>query len=463
MRKMLMLSVSFLITSCTVGPDYIEPTVYEDKQIKEALKLSNTDLKISNTWYEQFDDEKLNTLINYALLNSPDILTSISKLRQARTLVQINKVAFLPMLNLNSEYDYVNPSKNIGLSADTDYFQIGFDASWELDIWGKGRRINEQTLAEFEQALYSLRNVKSMVVAEVATTFFELKTIHENLRIAYENIKLQQDIFDTVSEKYKAGLADSGTYHQAKYILDTTKAMIPTLESNETNLKNALAVLCGTLPDRLPVILSKTDTNPLRKAYKYNLKVLYDLPASIIRSRPDVKVAERTLAAQNAVIGQAIAEMYPNISISALLGYQSDKLSDIFSSDSKAYSYNPVLNLPLFNWNKLSENVTLQKQIKEENYQQYRQTILKAVEELNNATVAIQQELKTNQSQRNAVHSMQKVLKSMQQKYENGLIEFSSLLQTQQNLLKSQTDLANSSGNVFKNIVAFYKATGGGY
>ncbi len=463
MHKILLLSVSFLVISCTVGPDYTEPEIYEDKQISEALKLNNTDLKISNKWYEQFGDEKLNTLINYALLNGPDIISSISKLRQARTLVLINKTEFLPMLNLNSQYNYEKPSKNIGLVADTNYFQIGFDASWELDIWGKGRRLNEQTIAEFEEALYSLQNIKSLITAEVATTFFNLKTVHENLNIAYENIKLQQDIFKTVSEKYRAGLTDSATYHQAKYILDTTKALIPTLESNEVNLKNALAVLCGTLPDRLPVTLSRTDANPLTRAYKYDLKVLYNLPASIIRTRPDVKVAERTMAAQNAKIGQAIAEMYPNVSISALLGMQSKNVSDLFNSDSKAYSYTPNLSLPLVNWNKLSNNVTLQKQIKHETYQNYRKTLLQAVEELNNATVSIEKELKRNAAERNAVYSMQKVLKSMKEKYENGLIEFSDLLQTQQNLLKSQTDLANSSGNIFKNIVAYYKATGGGY
>lgn len=463
MRNILLLSVSLIVVSCTVGPNYVEPKIYEDKQISEALKLNGTDLKVSNVWYEQFEDKNLNTLIKYSLLNSPDILSSISKLRQARTLVSINKTDFLPFLNGGAEYDYVKSSKNIGLATNTDYFQIGFDASWELDIWGKGKRLNEQTLAEFEQALYSLRNVKSIIVAEVATTYFNLKTTHENLRIAKQNLAVQQDIFDMVSEKYKAGLADSSSYNQAKYILETTKALIPSLENNALAQKNALAVLCGTLPDRLPVIISETDTNPLNKVYKYNLKTLYDLPASIIRSRPDVKMAERNLAAQNAVIGQAIAEMYPNISISAMLGYQSKKLSNIFSSDSKAYAYKPALSLPLFNWNKLSNNVSLQKQIKEENYQQYRQTILKAVEELNNAIITIQQELKTNQSQRNAVYSMQKVLNSMREKYDYGLIEFSDLLQTQQNLLKSQTDLANSSGNILKNIVAYYKATGGGY
>ena len=357
MRKILLLSVSAIISSCTVGPDYKEPTIYEDKQIAEVLQLHNTDLKISQEWYKQFDDEKLNTLINYALLNSPDIMSAISKLRQARSLILINQTTFLPMLNLNAEYDYSKPSKNIGLVADTDYFQAGFDASWEIDIWGKGRRINEQNIAQFEQALYSLRNVKSVITAEVATTFFELKNVHENLRIAHENLKLQQDIFNTVSEKYKVGLTDKSAYNQAKYVLSNTKALIPSLETSEKSYINALAVLCGTLADRLPVIISEKDKNTLSRMYKYDLKTLYNLPASIIRTRPDVKAAERALAAQNAAIGQAVAELYPNVSIGAMFGVQSKNISSLLNSNSNAYSYNPTLNLPLFNWGKISNNI----------------------------------------------------------------------------------------------------------
>ena len=308
-----------------------------------------------------------------------------------------------------------------------------------------------------------MRNVNSLIVAETATTFFELKTVHENLRIAHENLKLQQDIFNTVLQKYQAGLTDNTAYNQAKYILETTKALIPSLESNEANLKNAVAVLLGTLPDRLPVMLLKTDKNPLNRAYKYNLQTLYNLPASIIRTRPDVKSAERALAAQNAAIGQAVSKLYPNVSISAMLGYQSGKLSNIFSSKSNAYSYTPALSLPIFNWDKLVNNVNLQKQIKDEAYQNYRKTLLQAIEELNNAIVATQKELARNKSLKNAVYNMQQAIKSMREKYDSGLIEFSDLLQTQQNLLEVQTDLITSSGNVFKNIIAFYKATGGGY
>ena len=142
---------------------------------------------------------------------------------------------------------------------------------------------------------------------------------------------------------------------------------------------------------------------------------------------------------------------------------QSKNISNLFNSDSNTYSYIPTLSLPIFNWDKLSNNVILQHQIKQEAYQNYRKTILQTVEELNNAIIAIQKEIQSNKANRNAVYSMRQVLDNMKEKYANGLIEFSDLLQAQQNLLSAQTNLATSNGNIFKNIVAFYKATGGGY
>ena len=140
-----------------------------------------------------------------------------------------------------------------------------------------------------------------------------------------------------------------------------------------------------------------------------------------------------------------------------------NKISNLFNSDSNAYGYTPNVNIPIFNWDKLANNVILQKQIKNEVYQNYRKTLLQAVEELQNAIIATQSELQRNKALKKAVYNMQQSIKSMREKYDNGLIEFSDLLQAQQNLLKAQTDLATSSGNIFKNIVAFYKATGGGY
>lgn len=451
------------LCACTVGPDYKEPVVFEDEQIAKSLQLTDANGKISKKWYEQFNDKALNVLIETALSNNPTIKGGIEKLRQARAVAAINRAEYLPELNAGSQYDYAKASKNIGLAADTNYFQIGLDASWEIDIWGAGRRLNEQSLAEFEQAYFSLHNLQVMITAEVANIYFLLKTTQAQLNNAKKNLELQQQILQTVKNKYESGLDDAAAYHQAQYLTETTKALIPTLKNQINSYKNALATLVGTLPDNLPVDISNTHNNPAQKAYRYDIDKLYELPADIIRSRPDVKTAERTVAAQNAAIGQAIAELYPNLSISGLLGFQSGAGSKLFNSDSQTYGYTPKISLPLFNWGKLQNNIRLQKAIKAETFENYRQTVLQAVEELQNAINAIQTEYQRNKAQQNAVANMQKAFYATRGKYENGLIEFSELLTSEQDLIKAQTDLITSNGVVYQNIIAFYKATGGGY
>lgn len=445
--------------ACTVGPDYESPQIYEDMQISQSLKLKGGGIKISQQWYEQFNDKNLNFLIESAVNHNSDLNAGIARLRQARITADINRAQYLPMLNADAKYDYGKASKNIGLAGDTNYFQLGLDASWELDIWGAGRRLNEQSLAKFSSAMYSLRNLRVTVIAETAKTYFALKTAQEQLRIAQNNLKLQQDIYRTVSDKYRSGLTDSAAFNQAAYITETTKAAIPALEYKIEAYKNALAVLTGMLPQQI----NTGSCNPIKQAYKYNTDLLYNLPSDIIRSRPDVKAAERNLAAQNAAIGQAVAELYPNLSISGLFGVQSSAGSKLFNSDSKAYGYIPSAVMPLFNWNKLQNNIELQKQIRAETYETYRQTLLQAVEELGNAITATQKEFAANNAHRNAVYRMRQAFEATRSKYRNGLIEFSDLLKTEQDLLQAETDLAASNGAIYQNIIAFYKATGGGY
>lgn len=463
MFKLILLSSVFTLASCTVGPDYNRPDLYDDAQIAHSLRLQNSCTQISRNWYEQFNDDKLNQLIVHGLNNSPTIQAGIERLRQARSIAAINRTQYLPTLGADAKYDYAKASKNIGLTADTNYMQLGFDASWEIDIWGAGRRLNEQSKAQFEEAIYSLRNLKVALTAEIANTYFLLKTAQEQRRIAQNNLALQRDIYQTVKQKYDAGITDTATYNQARYVVETTKALIPQLEYQIEAYKNALSVLVGTLPDQLPVNVLDTKHNPVNTAYKFDMKRLYDLPAEIIRSRPDVQASERALAAQNAAIGQAVAQLYPNVSVTALFGVQSKAGSKLFNSNSQAYGYLPSATLPLFNWGKLQNNVELQKEIKAENLQNYRQSILNAVEELANAAKAVQTEYERNQAQRNAVYNMRQVISSMRDKYDNGLIEFSDLLKSEQDLLQAQTALAESNGTIYQNIIAFYKATGGGY
>lgn len=452
------------VTSCTVGPDYQEPSIFDDTQIKDSLKLTDTNtLRVSKDWYLLFNDETLNSLIAQALDNNPSVLQGIARLKQARTIVGINRVQYLPMLNASSGYDYAKASKNIGLAADSNFFQLGFDASWEIDIWGAGRRLNEQSMAQLQEALYNLQNIKVMIAAETANTYFSLKTSVEQLQIAKNNLKLQQEIYKTVKEKYASGLADETALNQAQYLIASTQAVIPATEYQLETYKNALAVLVGGLPDMLPDNITSTQNNIIKKAYKYDINSLYNLPASVIRNRPDVKAAERALAAQNAAIGQAVAKLYPNVTLSAMFGLQSTAGSKLFNSSSQAYSYSPSLVLPLFNWGKLQSNVKLQQYIKEETLENYRQTLLSAVEDLNNAITAAQKEATKNKYLKKATANMRTALNNIRRKYENGLVDFSQLLQTEQDLLAAENTLAVSNGALYQNIIAFYKAAGGGY
>ena len=461
MPKILLMTILFL-SACSVGPDYQKKDVFEDQQIAENLKLKGTSLKISKKWYRDFNDENLNALIDAALSQNSNILISVERLKQARTATKIAKVEYLPTLGLSGGYDYAKASKNIGLAADTDYFLIGFDAAWEIDIWGKGRRINEQKKAEFESTYYSLQNIKNVITAEVASTYFTLKTLEEQRRIALENLKLQNDIFKNIEEKYSAGLATESDYRQSAYLLEKTKSLIPSLEEQIEAQKNALSVLTGQ-PPQSPDQNIQNNKNPINQAFHYNIKNLFDLPADIIRTRPDVKASEKALVAQNAAIGQAVANLYPNVSISALFGFQADNLSRLLNSNSKAYSYQPSAVLPLFEWNKLQNTVQLEREKFQESYQNYRKTLLSSIQELANAITGVQKAYLSNRALTNSAYNMQLAYRAMKEKYDNGLIEYNTLLQAQQDLLNVKTELAGSNGNIYQKLIAFYKATGGGY
>ena len=460
MRKLAVL-LSFTAAACTVGEDFSRPALYNDSVIKQELALKNG-TQPSKSWYALFGDEKLNILIEQGLKNSTDIEQAIAILRQARAELKISQAGFLPQINARGGYNYQKNSKNIGPTADTHYYNAGFDASWELDIWGKGRRQDEAAAAMLKAEEYSLNQVKNVVAAEIASDYVNLKLAVEKLRIAKQNLALQRDIFGVVKSKYQSGLTDDIAYNQAEYLLNSTETQIPQLQSQVEQYKNALAVLSGVLPSQLP--LDSEKRSPIfSNAYQYNIKAMYNLPASVIRQRPDVAAAEQNLAAQNALVGAAVADLYPNVSISALWGYAASSGNSLFNSKSQGYSYEPLLSLPLLDWNRLQNQLNKQKYQKQEAFAVYKKTVLTAVGELKNAMANVQNELKRNRLQNRALANMNKVVAASSEKYRSGLIEFSDFLTMEQNRLQAQNSSLESKAGIFQNLIAYYKASGGGY
>lgn len=460
MRKLAVL-LSFTAAACTVGEDFSRPALYNDSVIKQELALKNG-TQPSKSWYALFGDEQLNILIEQGLKNSTDIEQAIAILRQARAELKISQAGFLPQINARGGYNYQKNSKNIGPTADTHYYNAGFDASWELDIWGKGRRQDEAAAAMLKAEEYSLNQVKNVVAAEIASDYVNLKLAVEKLRIAKQNLALQRDIFGVVKSKYQSGLTDDIAYNQAEYLLNSTETQIPQLQSQVEQYKNALAVLSGVLPSQLP--LDSEKRSPIfSNAYQYNIKAMYNLPVSVIRQRPDVAAAEQNLAAQNALVGAAVADLYPNVSISALWGYAASSGNSLFNSKSQGYSYEPLLSLPLLDWNRLQNQLNKQKYQKQEAFAVYKKTVLTAVGELKNAMANVQNELKRNRLQNRALANMNKVVAASSEKYRSGLIEFSDFLTMEQNRLQAQNSSLDSKAGIFQNLIAYYKASGGGY
>lgn len=464
MNKYLVLFSFMLLASCRVGPDYKRPEFFSDADLGTSLNLNAiSSQQIAADWYRQFNDETLNGLIANALETSPDVSIAIQKLRQARESLKIKSVQYFPTLDADGSYHYAKTSKNIGLAISTDYYQTGLDASWELDIWGAGARQTEEYEALYRAAGANLDNVRLSLVSEVANNYINLRTAQKQLEIANHNLKLQNDIYEIVKEKYDVGLADDIALNQAKYVLETTRTLIPALEYNIEAYKNALAIVSGLLPGQLDSRLDVTGENIAGRQFDFDLNKLYELPLDSIRNRPDVQIAENNLIAKNAAVGQAVAALYPNVSLGGFWGYQAKNAGNLFAPDSNMYTFTPGLTLPVFHWGELTNNVKLQKDIKTEYVYLYKNSVLNAAGEIKNAMVSVTKEYDKNRAYRNSVGSMQEVTGLMVVKYKEGLVEFSDLLTSEQNLLQAQTDMIGSNGAIYQNIIAFYKASGGGY
>ena len=452
------ISIAALIicASCTLGPDYERPQIFSVSEIKNELRLKENG-KLPDNWYKNLQDDYLQKLIEIGLRNNSDILTAETKLRQARLIAKVNRTDFLPLINLNGEYDYQKGSKKTEYSQDADYYSAGFDASWELDIWGKGRRQSEADEADIKASIYNLENIKTVIAAEIASNYVHLQQSLENLRITKKNAELQKQIADIIKKEYLSGMGDAADYNQSQYLLQTTLAQIPQYENSAETYRNALSTLTGLLPSQ--IILPEKTNMPTTISADF-LNNMRKLPIDVIRLRPDVAAAEQKLKAQNALIGKAVAELYPDVSIGGTIGYSAQKERDLFSSAAKTYGYSPNIILPLLDWDKLQNNVEIQKLQKTVALNTYKQSVLNAIGELKNAFSNCETSVRAYKNKLNALHNMQKVNELMLKRYQSGLIKFSEVLSSQQDLLNAQEELIAARTQTVLSLIAYYKASG---
>ena len=449
-----------LIIGCSVGPDYKRPQNFSDQQIKSDLNLSADTTKLpSKEWYKSFDDPTLDELIENALANAPDIKAAGEKLLQARINLGISRAELGPEITAELSTTKSKAFETADYKNKSTYYQSGFDASWEIDLWGKIRRLNESNAAIWQATAAEFDNVKMTLIAEIAANYINYRQNEKILAITEHNLKLQQEIADIIKNKHQAGTADDLAMEQALAAVWETQTQIPDLRANINSYRNNLALLCGVLASQLDF----PETKILEHHPKIDIAEIHKIPVTIIRNRPDVQSAEQNLVAQNALIGSRIANLLPSISLSGFLGWQNTSLSPIFADKFEIYNLGGVVDLPIWNWNKRVNQIKLQESLTRQAVIAYSKSVLTATTDINRAMKNWQEAAEqTNSSKRNQ-QAKNKILDLSWIKYKNGLIEFSDVLTAEQNKLSAEQQYINSLSKWYKAIISFNKSIGGGW
>ena len=455
--------VILIITGCAmVGPDYVPPGTSVSgnwhTRLKGGLKAETTDARSLAAWWIRFNDPELSGLIERAAASNLDLKKARARVRQARASRGVAWAGLFPVADATGSATRSSTSNNAGVATTGNLYALGVDASWELDIFGGVRRSVEATDADLRAAQEDLRDVLVSLLAETALNYLEVRTYQDRLAVAETNLSSQDETYRLTQWRYQAGLSDELAVQQARYNLENTRSQLPTLRTGIEGAKNRLAVLLGETPGKVHAELEERKPLPVTPP-----EVAVGAPADVLRQRPDVRRAERQLAAQTARIGVATADLYPKFTLSGAIGLQSFSTGNLLSSGSGVASGGPGVTWRIFDAGAIRKNIEIQSALQEQYLIAYETTVLSALEEVENAFTSYAEEQQRVQSLNEATQAAQKAAELAQYKYQAGLTDFSNVLDAQRSLLTYQETLSQSKGKVTANLVKLYKALGGGW
>lgn len=486
LRKSCGLAVAFSslclgLCCLSVGPDYKPPEANVPDSWKTELpgiQTAELDPAFVARFWERMGDPALSTLIQLAVTNNRTLMQAADRLVAARANRGLAYTAFLPAADVSArvsedqrrtktEY-HAQPGTDLTTAilekeetervrnSRTTSRGLGLDAAWEIDLFGGTRRAVEAADADMLSARAAYRDALVSLVAEVALVYTELRTQERRLAIAEENLKGQMSSLELAQFRVQAGLADALDEEQARLSIEQTKSQVPALRTGMLKARHSLAALLGLPPESFPPDV----TRMLEKRGLPSIpdRLVVDLPANAIRRRPDIRAAERKLAAETARIGVRTAELYPKLTVPGSLSYSS-------SSDSQAglASIGLRLNWGIFNAPAIRQRIDIQRAAQSEAFHAYEQTLLSALQEISGALVAFGQEQERRASLSAAAKHADQSAFLTRLKYQTGLVAFSDVLLAERTLLSSQDSLAVSEGELVANFVRLYKALGGGW
>jgi multidrug efflux system outer membrane protein len=449
-----------LLSGCVVGPNYQAPAATLPAKFSEAgTPNANTPL---NPWWQSFRDKKLDGLVAQGLTQNLDVLQSIEAIEQARANVIIAGADALPSLNGSASGNVQGQDgrylqRTSGLRhTESKSLDSGLGAAWILDIFGRYRRAQESANASLDAAYDGVNVSRLAYLSDLVTSYIDARYNQEALALTRLSLSSRRETLKLTNDIRTAGAASSLDVVQAEGLVNTTLSQIPAFETGFQQAANHIATLLG-LPAR-----SVTDDLIKGRAQpwpKFNTKV--GIPADLVRNRPDIRVAERQLAAASAEIGVAEAQLYPSLSLSGSVN-AGRTFGNVVTGNQTGWSFGPTLDIPIFNGGQLRANVAARRSQAQQLYLAWKQTVLEGIEDVESAMIALRKNYETVAALRKVVASSEQALGLARESYRGGATSLLDVLDAERTLSDSRIQLAAAIRSLAANYVALNVALGGG-
>jgi NodT family efflux transporter outer membrane factor (OMF) lipoprotein len=467
-----------LAAGCSVGPNFVPP----DPHLPETSFMGDKGVAVADgrlppptdpAWWAVFRDPILTNLERRVAEANLDVRTATIRLAESRFQRRVTAAAEFPSINGDAKYTRELYSQNgivsllgglLGPSASSfnpgalNEYNVGFDASWELDLWGKVRRQVEAADAQVDQAADQRRDALVSSLAELARDYIQLRGVQTQIKIANDNLKVDRDILQLVQERQQRGLQNSLDVENAAAQVESIRAQLPTLQQQESQYINALSLLLDEPPGALQSELRRPRLVPPAPP-----RVPLGIPSELARRRPDIRAAEDQLHAATADIGVAVAAFYPSVQLNGTVGFDALDVRNLWKGSSLQYMVGPSVSLPIFAGGRLKGTLELRGAQQQEAAITYHKTVLQAWHDVVNALVAYRLEQNRRARLKSQADHSRQALALARTRYSDGVTEFLSVLDAERSLLQAEQQYATSTTNVSLNLVQLFKAVGGGW
>lgn len=421
--------------------------------------IQSTDVENLKTWWKLFNDPELNSLIERAMSSNLDAKMALQRIDRAKASLRMAQSNYYPQLD--ATFYFSSGKTSLAQSkADYRYNLSGLEAdlSWEIDVFGRVRNTAKAEKENYYALQEDYNSVITSLIAGIANVYFDIRVEQMRLQVTQTNVQSQTEVLNMSEARFRAGLVSDLDVQQAKSLLANTEALIPYHEANILTKINVLGTLLGEYPWKLRDEIGIIGTLPQAPS-----DVAYGIPMDIVRRRPDIRKAERMLMAQAAMLGVATSQMLPKLYINGKFGYVSENFENFFGTPNMQWNIIPALRWDIFQGMYYNQNKKMQKILVQEMQYNYKNVVLNAMQEVNNALVCYEKSMLGRAASYKTVEATTKTLSLAMELYKNGLTDFQNVLYAQRDMLNAADTYVQNQGLVFNYLIHLYKALGGGW